>query len=128
MDTDGAWVRAGCLPALGLADLPADAPPGGVRVTDQVRAGRWWGPQHYWYAGRFTLAGLSAPTIRPGTATVDYRETVHSLYSWQGRPATSTISRTREAQLDRLHVDGSVDDDGWVVPPQVWLAPDGVPR
>ncbi len=115
-DTDGMWVDASAVAALRTAGLLGEDRPGTLRVLEHSDLTRFHSPKHYYAAGRWVLSGLHHPQqSSDGLAFHD---------SWNENPITGGCDappvginhHVRSVTLDCVPHDGTVGDDGWLIP------------
>lgn len=115
-DTDGLWVTRAGLDAIESAGMLSAPGPGRLRVVEESSYSRWYSPKHYFAAGRWTLAGMSAPLHIAGTLSFWDQWTSNLVRSTCPQPPDVVHLHTREVTLMCVPQDGTVGPDGWQIP------------
>jgi len=119
-DTDGIWTTAQALSALYSHSSPLCEDSGSLHVDKAANAARFFGPQQYWYAGKWVLSGQSLPTVYPGESKVASITTKNNLLYSDKPPAPEIVREVHMHSLGMMYVDGSINEYGWRVPSHIY--------
>lgn len=116
---DGLYLLPAGIRALTYSDIPRNSGPGTLRVTGVADTGIWYGPRHYRWGEKWTLAGVAFESVDPVKRTVTYSSRT-PLFASRATSAPDAVYRIRRtvaipSDLER----GRVQPDGWILPPRI---------
>lgn len=123
-DTDGLWTTAAAVPYLYTDYVDACSPPGELALKHVSSAGRFFGPQHYWFGDGWIISGSNVVNHRPKSENVLVREKLAAVRGSMERPIPCLVEKTMERDIGRIMAYGDVSDDGWIQPNRMWTMTD----
>lgn len=119
-DTDGIWTTSEALPCLYSRSPMLCDEMGSLTNNKIAAAARFFAPQQYWHSGKWVLSGSNLLAIHPGKTRIDVLETHSEILTSQTVPRPVLHEKVIDKSLGRLHYDGTIDDNGWIIPPTVY--------
>lgn len=115
-DTDGLWVTGAALGMFDEANAYLNTLGYTLRNQKEVRTGVWFGPRHYWTSDGWVLAGVTDnKRWTDGLTFEDSYQTQPTNTASDDAPLYVYLNQ-RTVRLNGLHPDGTVGEDGWLVP------------
>lgn len=119
-DTDGIWCTSRAIASLYTHASRESRESGSMHVDKSTRCGRFFGPQQYWYGGSWVMSGQSSPDISAARDTIDVVTARLDPLSVSGIPLPVMSEYTSTRHIGRVHIDGTIDANGWVIPPRIY--------
>lgn len=119
-DTDGIWCTSRALDSLYIHTARTCRDAGSMHIDKSSHCGRFFGPQQYWHGKAWVMSGQSHPDISAARDTVDVAIARLDPLSGSGVPDPVMSEYTITRNIGRVHIDGTIDANGWVIPPRIY--------